>query len=119
MSNITKNSKIGIFAVMFIAAALIGSVLTIGDNIAFATKKHNDAEQEIEQDFNEALKDIRKLPKSSRRGVYLAYQYYRELFKKIKLASACVVFSKRFRISNGSKLILIFDTLLKHQLNYL
>ncbi|GGA98393.1 phytoene/squalene synthase family protein [Mucilaginibacter rubeus] len=76
-------------------------------------------EQEIEKDFNEALKDIRKLPKSSRRGVYLAYQYYRELFKKIKLASACVVFSKRFRISNGSKLILIFDTLLKHQLNYL
>ena len=50
MSNITKNSKIGIFAVMFIAVALIGSVLTIGDNIAFATKKHNDAEQEIEQD---------------------------------------------------------------------
>jgi len=50
MSNITKTSKIGIFAVMFIAAALIGSVLTIGDNIAFATKKHNDAEQEIEQD---------------------------------------------------------------------
>ena len=50
MSNIIKNSKIGIFAVMFIAAALIGSVLTIGDNIAFATKKHNDAEQEIEQD---------------------------------------------------------------------
>lgn len=76
-------------------------------------------EQEIEKDFNEALKDIRRLPKSSRRGVYLAYQYYRELFKKIKLASACVVFSKRFRISNGSKLILIFDTLLKHQLNYL
>ncbi|ALI34307.1 hypothetical protein NMY3_00093 [Candidatus Nitrosocosmicus oleophilus] len=50
MSNITKTSKIGIFAVMFIAADLIGSVLTIGDNIAFATKKHNDAEQEIEQD---------------------------------------------------------------------
>jgi len=50
MSNITKTNKIGIFAVMFIAAALIGSVLTIGDNIAFATKKHNDAEQEIEQD---------------------------------------------------------------------
>jgi len=50
MSNITKTGKIGIFAVMFIAAALIGSVITIGDNIAFATKKHNDAEQEIEQD---------------------------------------------------------------------
>jgi hypothetical protein len=35
---------------MFIAAALIGSVVTFGDNMAFATKKHNDAEQEIEQE---------------------------------------------------------------------
>ena len=50
MSNITKNHKAGIFAMMFIAAALIGSVVTFGDNMAFATKKHNDAEQEIEQE---------------------------------------------------------------------
>ena len=50
MSNITKNHKVGIFAMMFIAAALIGSVVTFGDNMAFATKKHNDAEQEIEQE---------------------------------------------------------------------
>ena len=34
---------------MFIAAALIGSVVAFGDNMAYATKKHNDAEQEIEQ----------------------------------------------------------------------
>lgn len=50
MSNRTKTSKIGIFAMMFIAAALIGSVVTFGDNMAFATGKHNNAEQEIEQD---------------------------------------------------------------------
>jgi len=49
MSNITKTSKIRMFA-MFIAAALISSVVTFGDNMAFATKKHNDAEQEIEQE---------------------------------------------------------------------
>jgi hypothetical protein len=48
MSNITKNYKVGLFA-MFIAAALIGSVVAFGDNMAYATKKHNDAEQEIEQ----------------------------------------------------------------------
>jgi cell division protein FtsL len=50
MSNITKTHKVVIFA-MFIAAALIGSVVAIGDNTdAFATKKKgNDAEQEIEQ----------------------------------------------------------------------
>ncbi len=50
MSNITKNYKVGIFA-MFVAAALIGSVVAFGDNYAYAggKKKHNDAEQEIEQ----------------------------------------------------------------------
>jgi hypothetical protein len=50
MSNITKTHKVGIFA-MFIAAALIGSVVAFGDNYAYAggKKKHNDAEQEIEQ----------------------------------------------------------------------
>jgi hypothetical protein len=50
MSNITKTHKVGLFAVMFIAAALIGSVVAFGDNMAYATKKHNDLEQEIEQD---------------------------------------------------------------------
>ena len=29
---------------------LIGSVVAFGDNMAFATKKHNDSEQEIEQE---------------------------------------------------------------------
>ena len=50
MSNITKTSKIGIFAMMFIATALIGSVVAFGDNMAFATGKSNNAEQEIEQE---------------------------------------------------------------------
>ena len=49
MSNITKTSKIGIFAMIFVATALIGSVVVFGDNTAFATGKSNDAEQEIEQ----------------------------------------------------------------------
>ena len=49
MSNITKTSKIGIFAMIFVATALIGSVVAFGDNTAFATGKSNDAEQEIEQ----------------------------------------------------------------------
>lgn len=51
MSNITKNHKVGIFAI-FIAAAMIASVATFGDNMAYAggkDKKHNDLEQEIEQ----------------------------------------------------------------------
>ena len=36
---------------MFIAAALVGSIVTFGDNMAFATKKSgNESEQEIEQE---------------------------------------------------------------------
>ncbi len=51
MSNITKAHKVGIFA-MFIAAALVGSVVAFGDNYAYAggNKKGNDSEQEIEQE---------------------------------------------------------------------
>ena len=52
MSNLTKNQKVGIFGIMFIAAALIGSIVTIsGDNnAAFATKKKsNDSFQDITQ----------------------------------------------------------------------
>jgi hypothetical protein len=52
MSNITKTHKVGLFA-MFIAAALIGSVIAFDDNMAYAGGKHkksNDAEQEIEQE---------------------------------------------------------------------
>lgn len=74
-------------------------------------------EEDIEKDFTAALEGIRELPRSSRRGVYLAYQYYQKLFEKIKLARACAVFSKRYRVSNGRKIMLMFDTLLRHQLN--
>jgi phytoene/squalene synthetase len=76
-------------------------------------------EKDIEEDFKEALQGIRALPRSSRRGVFLAYQYYRKLFEKIRLARACTVFSKRFRVSNGHKIMLMFDTLLKHKLNWI
>jgi len=53
MSNLTKNQKVGIFGIMFIAAALIGSVVAVsGDNFAaFATKKKsNDSLQDITQE---------------------------------------------------------------------
>nr|WP_294793454.1 phytoene/squalene synthase family protein [uncultured Mucilaginibacter sp.] len=76
-------------------------------------------ELDIEADLCEALKGIRALPRSSRRGVFLAYRYYQKLFEKIKLAGACTVFSTRFRISNSRKIALLFDTLLKHKLNWI
>ena len=50
MNSITKIHKVSIFT-MFIAAALIGSVVAFDDKYAYAggKKKSNDAEQSIEQ----------------------------------------------------------------------
>jgi len=91
-----------------------------GVNLAqFTETDKRTIELDIEADLSEALKGIRELPRSSRRGVFLAYRYYQKLFEKIKLAGACTVFSTRFRISNSRKIALLFDTMLKHKLNWI
>ena len=74
-------------------------------------------EKEIESDFAEALTGIKMLPAGSRKGVYLAYYYYNVLFKKIKKMPAQRIMNERVRISNFQKLILMFKSNLRHQLN--
>lgn len=75
---------------------LSGNVLTPQDKAAI--------ENDIQQDFDEALTGIKKLPKSSRYGVYLAYSYYRALFEKIRALPAEKILQKRIRINNGRKI---------------
>ena len=74
-------------------------------------------EQEIRDEFHEALGGIRLLPRSSRKGVYLAFVYYKKLFDKITKTPAEKVMSERIRVSNSHKFILMFDSLLRHKLN--
>lgn len=74
-------------------------------------------EQEIEEEFKAALSGIRKLPSAARSGVYLAYIYYKELFNKIKSASAEKVMTKRIRISNSHKFGLMFDSMIRYKIN--
>jgi phytoene/squalene synthetase len=76
-------------------------------------------EKEIEADFKEALKGIRILPLSSRNGVYLAYRYYLELFKKIKRLPPHRIMQERIRIPNSHKLFVMFKSNLMHQFNLL
>lgn len=76
-------------------------------------------EKEIEEEFNEALKGIKQLPRSSRRGVYLAYIYYKELLTKIKRLSAERVMKDRIRISNSHKFGLMFDSMIRYKINAL
>ncbi|WP_442587518.1 phytoene/squalene synthase family protein [Pedobacter sp. AW31-3R] len=76
-------------------------------------------EQDILREFNEALKGIRQLPRSCRKGVYLAYVYYKKLFQKIGNVPAHRVMSERIRVSNGHKFWLMFDSLVRYKLNFL
>ena len=73
-------------------------------------------EKEIEQDFQIALCGIKKLPATSKAGVYLAYAYYRSLFKKIKQLPAHRVLSGRIRINNGKKFGLMINSLLEYKM---
>ena len=64
-------------------------------------------EKNIKKDFDHALIGIKKLPKSSKKGVYLSYLYYLELFKKVKKINSENLLKKRFRISNFKKILIL------------
>lgn len=76
-------------------------------------------EKEIEEEFKVALEGIRKLPPSSRFGVYLAYRYYISLFRKIKKTSAAKIVNQRIRISNGRKLSLMMSSYVQYKTSFL
>lgn len=61
---------------------------------------------DIYEDYHEAKKGIRQLPKCARLGVYTAYLYYRALTRAIEKTPADKLLNKRIRISNGHKAIL-------------
>ncbi len=61
-------------------------------------------EADIARDFEIALEGIKRLPRNSRFGVYLAYKYYQTLFKKIRSLPPEKVLDKRIRINNTRKL---------------
>lgn len=76
-------------------------------------------EKEIYDEFKEALEGIKKLPNSSRFGVYLAYRYYISLFRKIKKTSANKIINQRIRISNGRKFSLMMSSYLQYKMSFL
>ena len=83
----------------------------------FTSQAKSRIENEIDIDFKMALIGIKKLPPSSKGGVYLAYVYYKSLFNKIKSVPAERVLTERIRISNGGKLRLMFNSMLYYKMN--
>ena len=76
-----------------------------------------DIEKSIEKDFADGFEGIKKLPRSARFGVYVAYMYYLALFRKIRNTPAEKVFQSRIRIPNRHKATLLAYSFVKHQLN--
>lgn len=86
------------------------------DNFTEEGKKQ--IEEDIEVDFQNALIGIKKLPKESRLGVFLAYQYYRKLTHKIVCESPATIQKKRIRISDSRKIVILLKSYLRHNLNW-
>ena len=73
--------------------------------------------EEIEKDFNHALKGIFMLPESCRLGVYTAYKYYRKLLMKLKKTPSIKIQSARIRVPNYEKMGVLAQSFLKFHLN--
>ncbi|MFC0515337.1 phytoene/squalene synthase family protein [Mucilaginibacter angelicae] len=74
-------------------------------------------EAEIKHDFDEAFEGIKRLPVGTRLGVYIAYIYYLQLFKKISYTPASVILQKRIRVSDARKMSLYIKAVLQQKLN--
>lgn len=75
-------------------------------------------EQDIEREFKEALLGIKKLPRSSKFGVYLAYKYYWSLLRKIKQMPAQRMLKERIRIPNSQKISLMMSSYIQYKMDH-
>lgn len=81
----------------------------------FTDQVKREIEQEIHQEFKEALVGIKLLPKSAKFGVYLAYKYYLCLFKKIRGIPAENILQKRIRVPNSEKFSLMMRSYVRYK----
>ena len=84
---------------------------------SFDEKTKDKIINEIETDFDNAVKGIFLLPKSSRLGVYIAYQYYNKLLLKLKNTPSKKIQSARIRVPNYQKMGVLAQSFLRFHLN--
>jgi 15-cis-phytoene synthase len=70
-------------------------------------------ETDIAADFAESLNGIRRLPRGAQFGVYVAYVYFFELFRKIQRKPAAMLLEKRIRLGNAFKYYLLVKAYIK------
>lgn len=85
----------------------------------FDEKVKAQIEEDIEIDFAAGLNGIRRLPMKSKFGVYLAYNYFYFLYKKIQITPARNILNQRIRIPNINKLLIGLKAYYRYKLNIL
>ncbi|MBK9330445.1 MAG: phytoene/squalene synthase family protein [Sphingobacteriales bacterium] len=75
--------------------------------------------KDIQKDFDSALEGIKRLPKGARRGVYLAYVYYLNLYKNIRKATVEKIMEERIRVSDRQKAYLLMNSVVRNSMNLL
>jgi 15-cis-phytoene synthase len=83
----------------------------------FDERTKTQIESDIQYDFEAAYRGIKRLPDGARMGVYLAYIYYLQLFKKIKHLSPKRISEERIRVPDIQKMLLLAQSYIKFQLN--
>jgi phytoene synthase len=74
---------------------------------SFSESQKTTIVNDIRNDFNQSLPGMKKLPKKARLAVTSSYLYYSSLLDKIDNSPVDVIKSKRIRVSNFIKLILL------------
>lgn len=73
---------------------------------------------DIQLDFDKAYQGIINLPAGSKLGVYLAYVYYLNLFKKIKKTALSKLLGERIRIPNFNKYLMLITSYCRYRFNF-
>ena len=85
----------------------------------FTEEDKRTIEEDIASDLKKAYEGILMLPVKARFGVYVAYKYYRTLFRKIQQAQPQLLLENRVRISNTFKAVILLKAGLRSSFNSL
>jgi len=85
----------------------------------FSESDKRQIEEDVKKDFEDGLRGIKLLPKGARLGVYVAYNYYLQLYHKIIKTPAPQLLQQRIRVSDTRKLLLYFKAILQQKLNFI
>jgi phytoene/squalene synthetase len=82
----------------------------------FTVRQKKEIEEDIQNDFHQAIEGILRLPMKARFGVYVAYKYYLSLFKRIKRAQPSAILESRIRIPDYKKLMIVLRAGVKNHM---